>query len=341
MAKPVDNSCFSCSPGGKLELKFTGMFHKLESRGRTMTNKILSPWLWAGLAGLLVASANALAAAGETIPLWPAGAPGDKGDIGEEKDTTKTTDGLIAGKRLIRLGNVSNPTITICRPPKEKDTGCAVVVCPGGAYYILAMDLEGTEVVEWLNSIGVTGVLLKYRVPARPNRPRYEAALQDAQRAMGLVRQHAGEWGINPKRIGILGFSAGGHLSAAASCNWDKRLYEPVDAADQASCRPDFSVLVYPAYLTLEKELDKVSPELKINGQTPPTCLVQTQDDVVRVECSLFYYLALKNARVPSEMHLYPSGGHGYGLRPAKDTVTSWPQRVEEWLGAMGMLKVN
>jgi acetyl esterase/lipase len=205
------------------------------------------------LAILFLALAHPVAAqaASDTIPLWPQTAPGDKGDIGEEHDTSKAGDGLVAGKALIRTGNVSRPTITVCRPPKEKDTGAAVVVCPGGGYYILAMDLEGTEIVEWLNSIGVTGILLKYRVPARANRERYEAPLQDVQRAMGLARKNAKTWGIDPQRLGVMGFSAGGHLSATLSCNYEKRIYEPMDDADQLSCRPDFVMLVYPAYLTL------------------------------------------------------------------------------------------
>lgn len=273
------------------------------------------------------------------IPLWPGVAPGDQGSVGEEQDLTKPNEGLVAGRRLIRLGNVSAPTITVYRPPKEKDTGAAVVVCPGGGYHILAMDLEGTEVVEWLNSVGVTGVLLKYRVPARPNRARHEAPLQDAQRALGLVRHRAAEWGIDPRRIGVMGFSAGAHLSAVLSTSGAQRTYPPVDAADQASCRPDFVMLIYPAYLTVEKEADRVAPELKVSTNTPPTFLVQTEDDVIRVETSLFYYLALKQAKVPAEMHLYPDGGHGYGLRRAPELVASWPQRAEDWLRRSGVLK--
>jgi len=273
------------------------------------------------------------------IPLWPGLAPGDQAPVGEEQDLTKPNEGLVGGRRLIRLGNVSAPTITVYRPPKEKDTGAAVVVCPGGGYHILAMDLEGTEVVEWLNSVGVTGVLLKYRVPARPNRARYEAPLQDAQRALGIVRHRAAEWGIDPRRIGVMGFSAGAHLSAVLSTSGTERTYPAVDAADQANCRPDFVMLIYPAYLTVEKEADRVAPELKVSTNTPPTFLVQTEDDVIRVETSLFYYLALKQAKVPAEMHLYPDGGHGYGLRRAPELVTSWPQRAEDWLRRSGVLK--
>ena len=273
------------------------------------------------------------------IELWPAAAPGEKGDIGEEKDISKPNEGLVAGKPLIRLGNVSKPTLTIYKPSADKDTGAAVLVCPGGGYSILALDLEGTEVCEWLNSIGVTGILLKYRVPSRAGLEKHTAALQDAQRAMGLVRHRAGVFGIDPARIGILGFSAGGHLSAAASVLYDQRAYPKVDESDSVSCRPDFTVLVYPAYLTVKEAGDKISPELKLNEQTPPTFIVMAADDGVRVETALFYTLALKNAKVPVELHIYPTGGHGYGLRPTQEAVTAWPKRVEEWMQSRGLLR--
>jgi acetyl esterase/lipase len=298
-------------------------------------NNMVGRWLV-----LLLLTLGVSTNASEPILLWPQGAPGEKGDIGEEKDTSKPDVGLVAGKPLIRLGNVSKPTITLYRPSKEKDTGAAVVVCPGGAYNILAMDLEGTEVCEWLNSIGVTGVLLKYRVPRRAGLEKHAAALQDAQRAITIVRHRAGEWGIDPKRIGIMGFSAGSHLSATASTNFDKRTYDAIDDADKESCRPDFTMLIYPAYLTVEKEGDKLAPELHVTSATPPTFLVQTEDDKIRVECSLFYYLALKQAKVPAEMHLYAAGGHGYGLRANDKTVTTWPKRAEEWLRSIAVLSV-
>ena len=302
-------------------------------------NTRVRSWL-AGLCLLLsVPATGSCAAPPEAIPLWPKSAPGDVELPDTEKDLTKPTDDFVAGKRLIRLGNVLQPTLTVYRPPREKDTGAAVVVCPGGGYHILALDLEGTEVTTWLNSIGVTGILLKYRVPIRPNQERHHAALQDAQRALGLARHHAKDWGIDPQRLGIMGFSAGAHLSAALSCNYEERAYAPIDDADRLSCRPDFTLLIYPAYLTLEKESDKIAPELKITPKTPPTFLIQTEDDGVRVECSLYYYLALKNAKVPVEMHLYPTGGHGYGLRPTPQTVTTWPERAEPWLRGLGVLE--
>ncbi len=287
---------------------------------------------------LIAVTTGLTAALAAPIPLWPKEAPGEKGGLGEEKDTTGAKGGLVAGKSVIRLGNVSQPTLTIYRPTKDKDTGAAVIICPGGGYNILAYDLEGSEICEWLNSIGVTGVLLKYRVPKRPGLEKHTAALQDAQRAVGLVRSRATEFGLDPKRIGILGFSAGGHLAAAACNNFDKRTYEPVDDADKASCRPDFAFLIYPAYLTVKEQGDKVSPELPITANTPQTFLAMTQDDGVRVESALFYYLALKQAKVPAELHLYPTGGHGYGLRPSTHGVTTWPKRAEEWMATRGLL---
>lgn len=273
----------------------------------------------------------------QPIRLWPQAAPGEKGDISPEVDTTKPDGELIAGRRVIRLGNVSEPTITIYRPAKEKDTGASVIVCPGGGYYILAMDLEGTEVCEWLNSIGVTGILLKYRVPARKDMERYAAPLQDAQRATGMIRLHAREWGLDPNRIGMLGFSAGAHLSAAASTMFESRTYPAIDAADKESCRPDFVLLIYPGYLVRDNE--KVGTELCISSKTSPTFLIQTEDDPVRVENSIYYYMALKKAKVPAEMHIYAEGGHGYGLRESSKTVTTWPKRAEEWMRSRSLLK--
>ena len=298
----------------------------------------ISSWPWLLSLLMFLSPLSNGAAALETITLWPNGAPGGKGEIGEEKDTTTPTGDLVAGKRVIRLGNVSNPTITIYRPAQEKNSGTAVIVCPGGGYRILAMDLEGTEVCEWLNSIGVTAALLKYRVPAQKGQENFAAPLQDAQRALGVVRQHAADWKIDPKRIGILGFSAGGHLSAAVSTNYEKRNYDPVDEADQGSCRPDFTILIYPGYLALKDQGNKQPPELKVNAGTPPTFLVQTEDDGVWVGNSLYYYIALQNAKVPAELHIYPTGGHGYGLRPSAKEVSHWPLRAEEWMRQLNLL---
>jgi acetyl esterase/lipase len=270
----------------------------------------------------------------EPIVLWPQGAPNEKGDVPEEKQLP-----MKPGDPTIRITNVTRPMITVYRPAAEKSTGAAVVICPGGGYGGLAYNKEGTDVAEWLNTIGVSGIVLKYRVPARKDRPRHAAPLEDAQRAMGIVRQRAKEWNIDSARVGALGFSAGGHLSAALSTNFAQRTYEPIDAADRESCRPDFAVLVYPAYLALKDQNNALPPELVVTSDTPRTFLVQTQDDGVRVESSVFYYLALKRAGVSSEMHLYPTGGHGYGLRPSPNTVSTWPARVEDWLRSQKLLE--
>ncbi|HLJ56990.1 MAG TPA: alpha/beta hydrolase [Chthonomonadaceae bacterium] len=272
------------------------------------------------------------------IPLWPGAAPGDKDDIGEEKDTSPANEDRASKSYVIRLGSVSQPTITVYPAPAEKRTGAAVVVCPGGGYSILAMNLEGTEVCDWLNSIGVTAVLLKYRVPARRDRERYAAPLQDAQRALGLVRFHAKEWEVDPARVGILGFSAGGHLSATTCASAAERTYPAVDEADKESCRPSFCILIYPAYLATDDNAH-LAPEIKVTADTPPTFITMTQDDPVHVEGALLYALALKKAKVPFELHVYPKGGHGYGLRHSENLVSQWPARAEGWLRTQGWLK--
>jgi acetyl esterase/lipase len=266
-----------------------------------------------------------------TLNLWPHGIPGAAANSAAEVDTTTAKDDLIAGKPVIRLGNVSVPMLTVYLPHR-KNTGAAVVVFPGGAYHILAVDLEGTEVCEWLNSVGITCVLVKYRVPDSGPYPKSSAALQDVQRALGIVRSHASEWHIDHLRIGVLGFSAGAHLVAALSTHFEQRLYEPIDSADQISCRPDFAVIVYPGYLALAEQNFAPNPDIHVTGQTPPTFIVQAEDDPVHVENSIVYFQALKNANVPAEIHLYAHGGHGYGLRRTKLPITAWPKLVETWL---------
>ena len=290
-------------------------------------------------APLLILAGALGAATPETIVLWPKGAPGETGSGAPEKDITKPGDDLIAGRSVIRLTNVTSPTLTVYRAPKGKDTGAAVVVLPGGGYRILALDLEGTEICEWLNSLGVTAVLLKYRV--RQEAQGRTAPFQDGQRALSVVRSRSAEWHVDPKRIGVIGFSAGGHLAAALSNNFEKRSYDPQDEADQVSCRPDFAMLIYPAYLTPEDHRDRMAPDLALNPKTSPTFLVQTEDDVVHVENSLVYYQALKNVKVPAEMHIYSAGNHGYGLRPSKAAVSAWPRRAEEWLTSSGLLRAK
>jgi acetyl esterase/lipase len=272
-----------------------------------------------------------------TLSLWPGVAPGALGNLPAEKDMTTAKDNLIAGKALVRLGNVSNPTLTVYSP-SGNNTGAAVVVFPGGGYQILAIDLEGTEVCDWLNSAGITCVLVKYRVPNTGPFPKSPAALQDAQRALGIIRQHAADWHIDATRIGVLGFSAGAHLSAALSTHFEERLYEAVDAADQLSCRPDFAVIVYPGYLALADKDFAANEDIKPTSNTPPSFIVQAEDDPVHIENSTVYFLQLKNAKVPAELHIYAQGGHGYGLRRTELPVTSWPQSVEVWMHTIKVL---
>jgi len=283
-------------------------------------------------------------AAGHTqIPIWPNGAPvpASPASTLAEVDTTSAKDNLIAGKPLIRLGNVSVPTITYYAPKDASGPAPAVVVFPGGGYHILAIDLEGTEVCDWLNGAGIACVLLKYRVPDSGPYPKSAAALQDAQRAVGLVRQKAAEWNIDAKRVGVLGFSAGGHLVAAISTHFDKRVYDRVDAADDLSCRPDFAVVVYPGYLSLSEKNMEANPEINPTAETPPTFIVQAEDDPVHVENATTYFLQLKKAKVPAELHLYAEGGHGYGLRRTALPVTTWPKSVELWLHTIHVLAGN
>jgi len=265
-----------------------------------------------------------------TLPLWPSGAPGAAA-LPAEADMTKPTDNLIAGKPLVRLGNVSNPTLTFYAPHGDAARP-AVVVFPGGGYQILAIDLEGTEVCDWLNSIDVACVLVKYRVPNTGPYPKSSAALQDAQRALGVVRQHAAEWHIDPNRVGVLGFSAGAHLAAALSTHFDKRLYDSFDAADQLNCRPDFAFIIYPCYLANAAEHMAQNADINPTEKTPPTFIVQAEDDPVHVENATVYFLQLKAAKVPAELHIYPEGGHGYGLRRTELPVTTWPDAAKIWL---------
>jgi len=232
--------------------------------------------------------------------------------------------------------------------PKGKNTGAAVIVFPGGGYQILAIDLEGTEVCDWLTSKGITCVLLKYRVPNNgpwwdqkcgcDRKTRSSMALEDAQRTISLVRARAAEWHIDPHKIGVLGFSAGGHLVAMVSTHFDKRLYPAVDAAAKGTSRPDFAVAIYPGHLSLADNSIALNPDVRshITAQTPPTFLLQNEDDHVdRVEDALSYYAGLKKAGVPVEMHLYAQGGHAFGLRRTKFSATNWPQLVETWLGGL------
>ncbi len=246
--------------------------------------------------------------------------------------------------------NVTRPTMTVYAP-NGRNTGAAVVVFPGGGFQMLAIDLEGTEVCDWLTSKGVTCILLKYRVPSAPynwqcdcrphNRSLSTPSLQDAQRTLRLVRSHAAEYRIDPHKLGVLGFSAGGYLVAEVSTHYDTRLYTPVDAADENSARPDFAVAIYPGHLALAEDSIALNPTIKnhITSQTPPTFLLQNEDDHVDgIEDSLSYYMGLKAAGVPVELHAYAQGGHAFGLRPSKLPVSAWPLLVERWLGTIGVI---
>ena len=268
------------------------------------------------------------------MKLWPGKAPGEKGDIGPEGPKP---DRPGQKKKIIRLANVSVPTLSVYNP--KKPNGAAVVICPGGGYSILAMDLEGTEVAQWLNGIGVTAIVVKYRVPRRKDREKHEAPLQDVQRAFGIVRHNAKAWGIDPGRIGILGFSAGGHLSATAMTNYRKRTYKAIDDADKVNCRPDFAVLVYPAYLVDNQTKTRLVPEVPVDKQTPPAFLVHAGNDGIPADGSVQMWLAMRRVGVQSELHVFPHGGHGYGLRPTDDPVTHWPRLAAGWMKRMGYLK--
>ena len=302
------------------------------------------------------------------IPIWPGAVPDLQPVTAPEVVEPSGKTFLVAGKQVIGVNNVTRPTITVYAPT-GKNTGVAVVVFPGGGYQTLAIDLEGTEACDWLTSRGITCILLKYRVtnvgpyPKSGPYPESPGALQDAQRTMGLVRSHAAEWHIDPHKVGVLGFSAGGHLVAAISNHFDQRIYAAVDATDKESCRPDFGVAIYPGHLSLHaaewdaKQGTKkfvlphpqhssisdpnlaLNPDLHVTRRTPPTFLIQAEDDHVdSVYDSLAYYIALERARVPAEMHSYPGGGHAFGLRKTKSAITGWPELLQVWLRTIGML---
>ncbi len=224
--------------------------------------------------------------------------------------------------------------------PRDKATGVAILVCPGGGYTNLAWDHEGEMVAEWLNRVGVTAAVLKYRVPRRDGTPRGEPppqALMDAQRSLSLLRSRARELEVDPAKIGILGFSAGGHLTAWASTAYEKRAYDAIDPADKESCRPDFAVAIYPGGI-LKRGSTELNPEIHVSSQTPPTFIAVAGDDQGSLEGSVAYYLALKRAGVPAELHVYGSGGHGFGMRPGPKAHATWPARCEEWLRDRGLI---
>jgi len=278
------------------------------------------------------------------LPIWP-GVPPDATPVEGPEVFGTVVDAagkerLVGGKPWVYVDKVSQPTMTVYSP-RGRNTGAAVVVLPGGGYNVLAIDLEGTEVCDWLASKGITCVLLKYRVPCAKVGPYRDCptALEDAQRTVGLVRSQAAKWHVDPRKIGVLGFSAGGHMVAAMSTHFEKRLYAAVDAADNESCRPDFAVALYPGHLAIREKDFALNPDIQVTSRTPPTFLLQAADDPVDpVENSLVYYSALRKAGVPAEMHVYLKGGHAFGLRPTESPITRWPQLVETWLETIGMI---
>lgn len=270
------------------------------------------------------------------VRLFPEGAPGETVRMAEK---ISKEGNRVAGEVVCRVTNVSDPTIAIYQPSEELASGSAMIVCPGGGYDILAYDLEGDEVCLWLNELGITAVLLKYRVPRREGRPKHEAPLQDLQRAISYVRANASELNVDANRIGVMGFSAGAHLAVMASTSFNKRTYLANNAIDKVSCRPNFCLLIYPAYL--DGEHFGLAPEIQIAPKTPPTMLIQTEDDRSFINSSLFYYYALKEANIPVWMHLYGKGGHGYGLRDTGVMVNSWPDRAEDWFREIGVIETE
>ncbi|MDR2498811.1 MAG: alpha/beta hydrolase [Tannerellaceae bacterium] len=281
---------------------------------------------------MLIASA-AILKAQQPISLFPSGAPGETTAMTEKSEIEGNKTG---GETVTRLTNVSNPSITIY-PASADGINPAMIVCPGGGYNILAYDKEGEEVCQWLNQLGITAVLLKYRVPRREGRAKHEAPLQDAQRAISYVRHHSAQLRIDPARLGIMGFSAGGHLAATTSNSSDRRAYSTIDDIDKTSCRPDFCLLIYPAYLDAPNF--GIAPELTISPKTPPTMMIQTEDDKSYIKSSIYYYNALMEAGIPAWMHLYSSGGHGYGLRDTGVAVNQWPDRAEDWFREINIIR--
>ena len=270
-----------------------------------------------------------------TLKLWPNGAQEPAGfKIEAEKEIPKKNDADVK-----RVTNVSEPTITIYKPMHPN--GTAVIVAPGGGYGILASEHEGSQVCEYLNTIGVTGILLKYRVPARSKDDPSKEPLQDAQRAIGLVRHHAAEWGVKADRVGILGFSAGGHLTVMATLHANDRTYTTDAALDVEDATPNFSIPVYPAYLATKEDTFHLKPEIKVTEKSPPMCLVHAGDDkgVTSASGSALLYLEYKKLNLPAELHIYAKGGHGFGMRKSGLPTAEWLVRVGEWMGSMGWLK--
>lgn len=290
----------------------------------------------------------------EALDLWPDDRMPGRAPVvdGDERDFTKDDDRLIAGERIIKLGNVSKPQVHVYLPPSDKANGSAVVVCPGGGFSILAWDLEGTEVAEWLNDLGIAAIVLKYRVPTRQHGDELAQApaaeslampkqvlgpLMDTQRALSITRANAEVWKLDADRIGVLGFSAGGVMGVMAAVADGERAYENLDATDEASCQADFALIIYPGGLVDEKT-GTLEPYISVDAKTPPMFFAHAANDRVTCLSSTAMFTALKLAGASAELHVYASGGHGYGLRRTEEPVTRWTDRAEEWMHGLGML---
>lgn len=314
-------------------------------RHRVSTALLAFLALAAGVPGIAAGQSAWQPSPGHTqLPIWPGVVPDAKPVAGHEVSGIVVNPAggkkLVGGKPWVYVDSVSRPTMTVYSPTGN-NTGVAMVVFPGGGYEVLAIDLEGTEVCDWLTSQGITCVLLKYRVPCMRTGAYRDCrtALQDAQRTMGLVRFHAAQWHVDPHKIGVIGFSAGGHMVAAISTHFDKRLYQTIDSADTVSCRPDFAIALYPGHLAVSERNFALNPNIKVTSRTPPTLLIQAEDDPMDpVENSLVYHAALRKAGVPAEIHLYVKGGHAFGLRRTSFPITEWPQLAEKWLRTIGMI---
>ncbi|HKM45681.1 MAG TPA: alpha/beta hydrolase [Dysgonamonadaceae bacterium] len=270
----------------------------------------------------------------EPIVLFPNGAPREIGEMIESKSLAGRK---VSGRSVLRIRDVSQPTITFYPAPEENNSRTTIIVIPGGRYEVLSFDLEGTEICKRFNESGINCILLKYRVPRRKKLSKHAAPLQDLQRAIAYTRAHADNWNLDKSKIGVIGFSAGGHLAVMASNSFSELTYTAIDNCDKENIRPDFCILIYPSYL--DRKNFSIAPEINVTDKTPQTFLVQTQDDHKLLNSSLFYYYALKESKVPAAMHLYQTGGHAYGLRETGNLVSEWPNRVLDWLSEIGILE--
>jgi acetyl esterase/lipase len=268
---------------------------------------------------LIMCSLNSFSQKKEIIYLWPGKVPG------EIKEKQPPAVAASENDNILRFSEVTNPALEVYLPDTAIKNMAAVIVCPGGGYGILAYDLEGTEIAVWLNKLGYTAFVLQYRIPDKK-----AGALQDVQRAMRIIRDNSKKWNIDPEKIGIIGFSAGGSLSARASTLFNKKTYPPVDKSDSLSCKPSFTMLIYPAYLDEGPNLT-LTPELELSKEVPPVFIFQTADDPYG-NSALVMAGALRNTKLPVELHILASGGHGYGLRPGKIAAETWPPLAETWL---------